>query len=94
MVFFAAVGGLASGWIKFDPFASDPKRMFYLNVEMPPSTPLEKTLEKTVEIERILRRQLNPGEARAVVSYAGLKFTETAPLRGDYHGQILFGLQL
>jgi len=78
--------------IEVDFFAADTLRLFYVNVEMPPATPIEGTLEKVLEIEGKLRRHLREGEARAVVSYAGNMFTETEPRLGDQYGQILVGL--
>ncbi|KOR30343.1 cation transporter, partial [Achromatium sp. WMS3] len=83
---------ISSGMIKFDFFAADPLRFFYVNLEMPPATSLEATLAKTEEIERIVRKLLRPNEARAVVSYAGNMFTEMEPRLGDHYGQIMVGL--
>ena len=91
-LFATAIGGLAAGWIKVDFFAADTIRLFYVNVEMPPETPLELTLEKVEAIEARVREHLRPGEARAVISYAGNMFTETAPRLGDHVGQIMVGL--
>lgn len=78
--------------VRADFFASDPVRLFYVNVEMPVGTPLAPTLAKTREIEQRLRAGLRPGEVRELVSYAGQMFTETAPLQGEHYGQILVSL--
>jgi multidrug efflux pump subunit AcrB len=78
--------------IEADFFAADTLRLFYVNVEMPPATPIRATLAKTQEVEARVRRHLRPGEARAVVAYAGQMFTETEPRLGDQYGQILVGL--
>ncbi|MCV6624937.1 MAG: efflux RND transporter permease subunit, partial [Cellvibrionaceae bacterium] len=75
-----------------DFFASDPLRLFYVNVEMPPDYPLEKTQAKVIEVEAIVKRHLAPDEARAVATYAGQMFTETEPFFGNQYGQILVGL--
>ncbi|GIX22148.1 MAG: multidrug ABC transporter [Gammaproteobacteria bacterium] len=98
-VLAAAFGGFAfallaafAGWLNFDFFASDPLRLFYINVKMPAGTPLEKTLEKTVEIENRVRPLFREGELRAIVSYSGLMFTETEPLMGDRYGQVMISL--
>ena len=79
--------------VKTDFFASDTLRIFYVNIEMPNSTPLEKTLEKVLEIEQLARKHIRPGEAREIVSYAGQMFTETAPFQGSHYGQIMISLQ-
>jgi multidrug efflux pump subunit AcrB len=88
-----AVGLLASGQIRADFFASDPIRVFYVNVETEPGTKLERTLDLTLEIEKAVRANLVPDEARGIVAYAGQQFTETEPLRGSHRGQVLVGLQ-
>jgi multidrug efflux pump subunit AcrB len=87
-----AVGTFAAGLVRMDFFAADTIRLFYVNVEMPPSTPLDRTLAKVQEIETKVRSQLREGEARAVVSYSGNMFTETEPRLGEHYGQILVGL--
>ncbi|MGB0358825.1 MAG: efflux RND transporter permease subunit [Litorivicinaceae bacterium] len=88
-----AVGLLASGQIRADFFASDPIRVFYVNVETEPGTKLERTLDLTLEIEKAVRTNLVPDEARGIVAYAGQQFTETEPLRGSHRGQVLVGLR-
>ena len=88
-----ALGLLASGQIRADFFASDPIRVFYVNVETEPGTRLEQTLNLTVEIEQVVRTSLGENEARGIVAYAGQQFTETEPLRGSHRGQVLVGLQ-
>jgi multidrug efflux pump subunit AcrB len=78
--------------IDADFFAADTLRLFYVNVEMPPATPIEDTLAKVLEIEAKVRRHVRDGEVRAMVSYAGNMFTETSPMLGDHYGQLLVGL--
>ncbi len=87
-----AVGLLASGQIRADFFASDPIRVFYVNVETEPGTKLERTLSLTLDIEKTVRANLDDNEARGIVAYAGQQFTETEPLRGSHRGQVLVGL--
>ncbi len=91
-LFLAALAVAGSGLIKKDFFASDPLRLFYVNVQMPPTTPLDRTLDKVREVEAKVRAHMRDGEARAIVSYAGMMFTDTAPMVGDHYGQVLVGL--
>jgi multidrug efflux pump subunit AcrB len=91
-MFAVAAGAVASGMVRMDFFAADTLRLFYVNVEMPPATPLEDTLARTREIEDKVRARLEPGETRAIATYAGNMFTETEPRLGDQYGQILVGL--
>ena len=90
--FYPPAESVAFRKLDVDFFASDTLRLFYVNVEMPPATPLNRTMEKVLEIEGVVKRQIREGEARAVVSYAGNMFTETEPRLGDQYGQILVGL--
>ncbi len=96
MAFVTAIGALAAGMIRVDFFASDTLRIFYVNVEMPTSTPLEETLVTTLNVEKAIKKHLKDTEevkdARSVASYAGLMFTETEPMYGDQYGQIVVSL--
>ncbi|UCE90182.1 MAG: efflux RND transporter permease subunit, partial [Pseudomonadota bacterium] len=92
VLFAAATAAAFSDLVKKDFFASDPIRLFYVNVEMPPASTLETTLAKAREIETKVRTHLRDGEARAVISYAGQMFTETSPMLGDLYGQVMVGL--
>jgi multidrug efflux pump subunit AcrB len=78
--------------VRFEFFAFDPMRYFYINVEMPPGTPLNNTLETVAAIEQKARGHLLPNEARSVNSTAGQMFTETAPFFGDMYGQVFVSL--
>lgn len=91
-MFLIAITTLSAGMIKVDFFANDALRLFYVNIEMPPETPIETTLKKTHEVEQQVRKHIRDGEVRTIVSYSGNMFTETAPRLGDHLGQILVGL--
>ena len=91
-LFLGAVGALGAGLVRADFFAADTIRLFYINVEMPPQTPLPVTLAKVQEIERIARTGIRDGEARAILSYAGNMFTQTEQRLGEHLGQIMVGL--
>ena len=92
LAFVTAVGALGAGMVKVDFFASDQLRIFYVNVSMPPSTPLEKTLKTTLDVEKVIKKYLKEKDARAVASYTGVMFTETEQLFGDQYGQIVVSL--
>ncbi|MEY3038731.1 MAG: hypothetical protein RL143_1298, partial [Pseudomonadota bacterium] len=87
-----AIGALGNGYIKMDFFAADPVRLFYVNVEMPAATPVEKTMAVVSRVEARVRQNVREGEVRAIASYAGQMFTETEPRIGEQYGQILVGL--
>ncbi|MGI9304489.1 MAG: efflux RND transporter permease subunit [Gammaproteobacteria bacterium] len=93
LILMATLGAAFSGQIKVDFFASDPIRLFYINIEMPRGTPLDKTLDKVLEVEDKARRHLQPVDLRSMIGYAGQMFTETAPFQGDHYGQILVALK-
>ncbi|MBF0584951.1 MAG: efflux RND transporter permease subunit [Magnetococcales bacterium] len=89
---FVAIALIAMGWIRVDFFAMDPMPLFYVNIKMAPGTALSHTIDSTTQIESRLRQLLRPGEFHALVSYAGVMFTETQMLTGDRYGQILVSL--
>ena len=89
----AAAAAAALGLVRLEFFAADPIRLFYVNVDMPASAPIEATLARTEEVERAVRARLKPGEARALTSIAGVKFTDTEPLYGDAYGQVIVSLK-
>ena len=91
--FLLAVGIMSAGLIKMDFFASDALRIFYISIEMPSNTPLSKSLQKSVQVETLIRRHLKPNDARAIAAYAGLMFTETEPLYGTHYAQIVVSLK-
>jgi multidrug efflux pump subunit AcrB len=91
-LFLGAAAAVGGGLVKFQFFASDPIRLYYVNVDMPPDAPIEETLRQTLAVEARVRAQLREGEARSVTALAGIKFTEMEPLYGDQYGQITVSL--
>ncbi|HET9843295.1 MAG TPA: efflux RND transporter permease subunit, partial [Gammaproteobacteria bacterium] len=83
---------LSTNLIKFNFFASDPMRLFYINVEMHSGTPITETLRFTEQIENTIRPFLQKDEARSIASYAGIMFTETEPVLGEQYGQVIISL--
>ena len=92
VLFIGSVLAVGAGWVKFQFFAFDPIRLYYVNVNMPVDAPLEETLRQTLAVEQRVRDGLRDGEARSVVSMAGVQFTETEVLYGDQYGQITVSL--
>ncbi|MBT7952420.1 MAG: efflux RND transporter permease subunit [Gammaproteobacteria bacterium] len=92
LVLTLATGTMLSGHIRFNFFESDAIRLFYVNVEMPQGTSLEETSEMLEKVEKRALQEIEPGELRASVSFAGQQFTQTEPLFGDTIGQVMFSL--
>jgi multidrug efflux pump subunit AcrB len=92
LMFAIAVGAYFAGLVRVQFFAFDPTRLFYVNVEMPPGTPLEQTLRQVEIIEGKVRHYLRPGEARGISSTAGQMFTKMGPYFGDHYGQLAVSL--
>ncbi|MBF0614457.1 MAG: efflux RND transporter permease subunit [Magnetococcales bacterium] len=88
----AAIGVVASGRLKMDFFAMDPMPLFYVNIQMPAGSSLDRTMQTTLEVEKRVRANMQPHEIRSVVPYAGQMMTDTAPFFGDRFGQILISL--
>ncbi len=94
LVLFALAGtAVYRDMVKIDFFASDPMRVFYINVEMPNGTALDKTLTTVMRLREQIEPLLREDELKQTVSYAGQMFTETAPHRGEHYGQIIISLK-
>jgi multidrug efflux pump subunit AcrB len=93
LMFFSSIGIVGAGLIPINFFASDSLRLFYVNIEMPSSTPLESTIGKTLEVEAQIHKNVQPDDLRSVLSYSGMMFTETEPLYGERYGQIVVSLK-
>lgn len=87
-----ALSTVALGLVRTEFFASDYARLFYVDVTMPAESSLEKTLETTLEVERVLGQQFSPGELRSKAAYAGVQYSDTEPRYDRYLGQILVSL--
>ncbi len=96
LVLFALVGlagtAVVSGLVRVDFFATDYFRLFYVNIEMPPGTHLEKTSATLSQIEKIVKAKLEPGEIRGIVSYAGQQSTDQGAFTGAERGQVFVSL--
>jgi len=88
------VAGLALGleWVKPRWFASDPLRIFNLNVHTAPATPLQAALKVTEEVEQLARKVARPGEINTTLSMAGLQFTPRELVLGEHLGQVTVSL--
>ncbi len=93
LVALAAAAVITETGVRRDFFASDPIRLFYVNVEMPVGSPLASTLEQVKRVEDRIRAGTRAREIRSIVSYAGRQYTETAPRRGEHYGQVLVALR-
>lgn len=91
-LFAGAIGAVAGGLVRLQFFAFDPLRIFYVNLDMPAGTAIDATLREVERLERAIRPHLRADELRGMASYAGVKYTETEPLYGDAHGQVIVSL--
>lgn len=87
-----AVAAVAAGLVRLEFFAFDPIRLFYVQVTMPADSSLDDTLDQVRQVEARVRDRLQPGEARSVISLAGVQFTDVEPLFGDQYGQVVVPL--
>ncbi len=92
LILSAAVGVFFSDMVRVQFFAFDPVRLYYINVTMPPGTPLEQTMATLMDLESKAKQHLKAGEARGVASAAGQLFTETEAFFGDRYGQMTISL--
>lgn len=78
--------------VKVDFFASDPSRLFFINVYMPTGGTLEHTQALVNTIKARVDENLKPEERNTLISYSGQMFTETTLLRGNQYAQIMVSL--
>ncbi len=88
-----AVALIVAGFVRIDFFATDFFRLFYIGVQMPPGTSLEKTSATLELVNKAVIENLKPGVARGIVNYAGFQLTETEAHLGDERGQIFVSLE-
>jgi multidrug efflux pump subunit AcrB len=62
--------------VRVEFFTFDPFPLFYINVDMPPNSPIENTLAQTERIEQRLITLLSDEEVRAATVVTGVKFTD------------------
>jgi len=91
-VFLVAGAAVGLEWVKPRWFASDPLRVFNINVRMPAATPLEQTLKAARELELVARSGARPGEIQASLATAGLQFTPSELAMGEHLGQVTLSL--
>jgi multidrug efflux pump subunit AcrB len=87
-----ALGLVASGVIKQQFFASDTLRLCYIHVDLPPGSTLTQTILEAERVAKEVESRIDPEELRSVTAVSGIKFTETEPLYGDHHGQVIVAL--
>ena len=92
LAFAIALGSVITGQVRTEFFAQDPIRLFYVQVDMPGNVALDDTLAQVERVEARVRERLREGEARSVVSLAGVQFTDIEPLFGDQFGQVVVSL--
>ncbi len=92
LAFAAALTAVLTERVRLEFFAFDPIRLFYIQVVMPADSSLEDTLDQVRQVEYRVREMLRPGEARSVISLAGVQFTDVEPLFGDQYGQVVVPL--
>lgn len=91
-VFLLAGAALSMEWVKPRWFASDPLRVFNVNLQMPPASNLETTLAATRELELAAKAIARPGELNATLAMAGLQFTPSELVIGEQMGQVTISL--
>ncbi len=91
-VFLIAMTALGAGMVRFNFFAGDALRVFYVNVDMPKGTTLAQTMEELQVVEKLLNEVIEEDELRASVAFSGQRFTQTEQLFGDNVGQVVVSL--
>ncbi|MGY6630619.1 MAG: efflux RND transporter permease subunit [Wenzhouxiangella sp.] len=90
--FVLALAVVVAGLVRLEFFAFDPMRLFYVQIDLPGDVALSDTIERVQQVEARVRQHLELDEARAVISLAGVQFTDVEPLFGDQYGQVVVSL--
>lgn len=88
LVFATAIGVMAGGLVRADFFADDPVRLFYINIEMPPTTPLHETMKIVNLLDLDVNKLIRKRDLRHTVSTAGAYFSDTGVASGEQYGAI------
>lgn len=83
---------LATNAVKTDFFASDPMRMFFINVDLSAKNSIHDTLEQGEILSRVAQQFLPDEDTQGVAVYAGMQVTQTEIRQGDNLGQIFVSL--
>lgn len=92
LAFALSMFGVTNGAVKIDFFTFDPIRMFYVNIDMPPDSPLNETLNQAKRVAERMQPLFREGEVRSITVMSGLKFTDAEAVFGDHYGQIQVSL--
>ena len=92
VAFVLSVAAVVTDKVRVEFFTFDPFPLFYINVDMPPNSPIENTLAQTERIEQRLMTLLSDDDVRAATVITGVKFTDAEALFGDQYGQIQVSL--
>lgn len=85
---FSLVGGLQQ-----DFFAADEASLYYIDIDMPPGTPIEKTDEVVERFEERLQPLVGEGEYQAITAYVGFRAGENENVTDPTVGQLVVDLK-
>jgi len=88
LLFLVSMAMKFSGLVRTDYFALETYRVFYVELEMPSGTPLETTLQKLLEAEKIIKDALDKDEIQAMAVTVG----QTSQKTGEQYGQVIINL--
>ena len=92
LAFALSLGGVFSGAIRVNFFVGDAFGLFYVNVDQPPDSSIEATLDQLDIVQEAIRPLIEDHELRAITGIAGIRFTDAEILYGDHYGQIQVAL--
>lgn len=84
---------LSLGFIKYDFFARDPLKLFYVSIDVKEkNSSLSNTFVLTKQVRDIIEQEINSKISRNITSYAGVSFTKDGVSFNNQVGQILVSL--
>lgn len=92
-IVFAGAVALASK-MRFELFPSDDATYVYVHVKGEVGTPLVKTNQKLIEIEKVILEELKKDEYKGVRTIAGVSWNKTGTKTGKHYGSIFLELTM
>ena len=80
------------GRLQQDFFAADAASLYYIDIDMPPGTPIEKTDEVVARFEERLQPMVGEGEYKAITAYVGFRAEANQNVTDPTVGQLIVDL--
>ena len=93
-MFLVMIGSFSLvGRLQQDFFAADDASLYFIDIDMPPGTPIDKTNEVVSRFEERLLPRVGDGEYQAITAYVGFSAGENQNVTDPTVGQVIVDLK-